>query len=667
MLPTLVIGLREGLEAALIVGIIAAFLRRQGRPDLLRWVAVGVAAALALCGLGGAALEVFSRDLPQRQQEGLETVIGALAVALVTYMIIWMRRHSRDLKGQLEGRAAGALSGASPAGRAMVVMAFLAVLREGVETVVFLLAAFNESGSGASAGSGALIGIAIAVALGYAIYRGGVRLNLSRVFRITGLVLVLVAAGLVVNALHTAHEAGWLDLGQSRTVDLSWLVDPGTVQASLLTGMLGLQPRPVLIEVVGWLLYLVPVGWYVARPARGPARHRWLSPAVAGLVTASAVAGVVLASPGGEAPVAGQVERLAANDAAAARHVTVTITAADGCTVDAPALRAGAVTFSIVNKDATAVSEVELLHGARIVGEKENVPPGFRGQFAVTVTQGSYTLYCPGAPVERRVIPAVGAARVSGGNLAALLKTGTRAYARWVDAQVAELLRATRALDAALHGRSLVAAQRAYIGARPFYEEIEPVAESFVAGTDSLDADIDSRAGDVPATRWRGFHRIEKALFQQRTLAGLAGYGDRLVSDVRRLQTLTTGLTFQPTELANGAQELLDEVAASKITGEEERYSHIDVLDIAYNVEGSEEAFAQLRPALRTIDGALSTTITRAFAALDKLVAQYRTDANPSGFRLFTALSPADKSALAAAVKAVQEPLSRVASKVAGR
>jgi high-affinity iron transporter len=258
MLPTFVIGLREGLEAALIVGIIAAFLRKQGRRDLLRWVFVGVGSATMLCVAVGITLDQLSQNLPQRQQEGLETVIGALAVGMVTYMVVWMRRHARELKGQLEGRAAGAMNGTSGAGRAMILMAFLAVLREGFETVVFLLAAFNESGSGSAAATGAVLGIVVAIGLGYGIYRGGVRLNLSKFFRATGLVLVLVAAGLVVNALRTAHEAGWLNAGQGGTVDLTWLVEPGSVQSSLLTGMLGVQSKPVFIEVVGWLVYLIP-------------------------------------------------------------------------------------------------------------------------------------------------------------------------------------------------------------------------------------------------------------------------------------------------------------------------------------------------------------------------------------------------------------------------
>ncbi len=293
MLPTFVIGLREGLEAALIVGIVAAFLAQRDRRDLLRWVFLGVAAAVLLCVAAGVALELVSRELPQRQQEGLETVIGAFAVAMVSYMVIWMRRHSRDLKGQLEGVAGSALAEGSA--WALVVMAFLAVIREGLETVVFLLAAFNESDSGQSAWIGAVLGILISVGLGWAVFRGGLRLNLSKFFRITGAVLVLVAAGLVVSALHTAHEAGWLNWGQQSTVDLSSLVRPGSVQSSILTGVLGLQPRPVLIELVAWLLYLIPMLLYVAwPPGKGPGRA--LQIRIAFAVTAvSAVAALALA------------------------------------------------------------------------------------------------------------------------------------------------------------------------------------------------------------------------------------------------------------------------------------------------------------------------------------------------------------------------------------
>ena len=267
MLPTFVIALREGVEASLIVGIVAAFLGRQGRPDALRWMWSGVALAVALCLAVGIGLRVLGQELPERQQEGLETVIALVAVATVSYMIVWMRHHARGIKRLLEGEAASALARGSVL--ALVGMAFFAVIREGLETAVFLLAVFQSTTDPAAAGAGALLGLAAAAVLGWLLYKGGVRLNLARFFRATGLVLVLVAA-----AAHTAHEAGWLNGLQGQAFDLRWLVAPGTVRAALLTSMLGLQPQPTVAEAAGWLLYAVPVALYVLWPQRQPGPGR---------------------------------------------------------------------------------------------------------------------------------------------------------------------------------------------------------------------------------------------------------------------------------------------------------------------------------------------------------------------------------------------------------
>jgi high-affinity iron transporter len=272
VLATLVIGLREGLEASLIVGIIAAFLRKHGRRDALRQVWIGVAAAVVLCLIIGVGLVVLAEELPQQAQEGMETVIGLFAVVMVTFMIVWMARHSRGMKKELEGAASDALRRGSAS--ALVAMAFLAVLREGFETSVFLVSVLQNSGSVALGGVGAVLGILIAVGIGYGIYRGGVRLNLGRFFKITGLVLVLVAAGLVMTAFHTAHEAGWVNFGQQQVTDLSWLVLPGTPVSSLVTGVLGIQPYPVLVEVVAWLVYLVGMLAYLLWPQGRTVRHQ---------------------------------------------------------------------------------------------------------------------------------------------------------------------------------------------------------------------------------------------------------------------------------------------------------------------------------------------------------------------------------------------------------
>lgn len=348
------------------------------------------------------------------------------------------------------------------------------------------------------------------------------------------------------------------------------------------------------------------------------------------------------------------------------RVANVTVTAAKGCTSDKTSFPAGGVTFKIKNQDATAVSEVELLSGERIVGEKENLPPGFSGSFAVNVDGGTYSLYCPGGTPEKSSVTVTGkAAGSSDETTSALLDTGAKQYAQYVDQQVGVLVTTSQALATALKGTDLTAAQKAYMKARPYYERIEPVAESFTVGKDDLDASIDARDGDVPAGQWTGFHRIEKGLFQDKSLTGLSTYGDKLVADTKRLQSLTNGLTYKPFELANGAQELLDEVSSSKITGEEERYSHIDLLDFQGNDEGAEQAFANLQPALQKIDPALTAKIQSSFTALDTLVDKYRTTSNPSGYQLYTSLTNSDKQQFAAAVKAVQEPLSQVASKVA--
>ncbi|MCB8881557.1 FTR1 family protein [Acidisoma cellulosilytica] len=291
MLATFVIGLREGLEAALIVGIIAAFLRNNGRSLTAMWA--GVALAIFLSILVGVGLDLVEQALPQAAQEGMESVIGAIAIFFVTGMIAWMNKHARSMKRELEAQAAEALSQTSAF--ALAGMAFLAVLKEGFETAVFLLATFSAAQSAVLAATGAVLGVALAVIIGWGIYVGGVKINLSRFFRITGGFLILVAAGLVITALRTSHEAGWLNAGQQMTVNLAWLVAPGTVQSALITGVLGIPTDPRLVEVLGWFAYLIPVALYVYWPqsrrpsARGAVQLRYTI-AVALLVLATGLA-----------------------------------------------------------------------------------------------------------------------------------------------------------------------------------------------------------------------------------------------------------------------------------------------------------------------------------------------------------------------------------------
>ncbi|GAA4829891.1 hypothetical protein GCM10023221_01650 [Luteimicrobium xylanilyticum] len=264
MLATFVIGLREGLEAALVVGILAAFLKRNGASMRPMWV--GVVAAVLLSIAVGVTLEVVSTSLPQRAQEGMEAVISAVAVVFVTSMIVWMGAHARGLKKELEAHAGDALR--DGAAWAMAGMAFLAIVKEGFETSVFLLATFQASTSVTAAVVGAVLGILVAVGLGAGLYHGGIRFNIGKFFQVTGVFLVFVAAGLVVTTLRTAHEAGWLTIGQGRTVDLTWLAPAGSIRAALLTGVLGIPTDPRVVEVLAWFLYLLPMLALVLWPAK---------------------------------------------------------------------------------------------------------------------------------------------------------------------------------------------------------------------------------------------------------------------------------------------------------------------------------------------------------------------------------------------------------------
>jgi len=250
------IGLREGLEVTLIVSIAAAFLRRRGQST--RPMFAGVAVAVLICIGAGVGLELLSTSLPQTQQEILETVIAVVAMVFVTSMIIWMNRNAGGLKGELEHQAQQAISRGGSL--ALVVMAFIAVLREGFEMSVFLLAAAqNSHGSRWWAVLGGVAGIAVSIAAGVGLYFGGLKLDLTRFFRVTGVFLVLIAAGFVLSALRTAHEAGLVTIGQQQVFNWSFWIPESSVHGALVTGLFGIPVDPRLIEVLGWLLYALPV------------------------------------------------------------------------------------------------------------------------------------------------------------------------------------------------------------------------------------------------------------------------------------------------------------------------------------------------------------------------------------------------------------------------
>jgi high-affinity iron transporter len=268
LIPFLIM-LREGIEAALIVGIIASYLSQTGRRSFIPAVVVGVLLAVAASLFAGAALQLIAAEFPQKQQEFFEGIVGAIAVCVLTGMVFWMRRASRSIKGELHASVDAAIAG-NVGGWALVGMVFLAVAREGLESVFFLLAIFQQSHTW-HAPVGALLGVILSAALGYGLYRGGLRLNLKRFFHYTGLFILIVAAGLLAGVLRKFHEAGVWNYAQTVVFDISETLPMDSPVGAVLSGLLGYQATPVIGEVVVYVVFLISSVYLFLRPAKQPA------------------------------------------------------------------------------------------------------------------------------------------------------------------------------------------------------------------------------------------------------------------------------------------------------------------------------------------------------------------------------------------------------------
>lgn len=275
MLVPFLIMLREGIEASLIVGIVASYLVKTNRRNWLFAVWAGVAIAVLLCAAAGLLLAIIGGDFPQKQQEFFEAVIGLVAVFMLTSMVFWMKKASRTISAGLRNEIDAALSETNHHhGIALVGLVFFAVAREGFESMVFLLATFQQS-SGLWAGAGAVLGLIGAAIVGFAIYWGGVKINLSHFFRWTAVFILIVAAGLLAGSVRALHEAGLWNSLQQVVFDWSHVLPMDSPFGTFLAGILGYQDMPTASEVIVYLAFLVvalPI-FFFGLPDL-PARHR---------------------------------------------------------------------------------------------------------------------------------------------------------------------------------------------------------------------------------------------------------------------------------------------------------------------------------------------------------------------------------------------------------
>jgi high-affinity iron transporter len=250
------IGLREGLEASLVVCILIAYLVKTDRRDALKPIWIGIVVAVLIAMGFGCALEFGSQEMTFQAQEALGGSLSILAVCLVTWMVFWMRRTARHLKSELHGKLDAALAMGTGA---LVATAFLAVGREGLETALFVWASVHAASDGTPRPLvGVGLGLATAVFLGWLFYRGALKINLAKFFTWTGAMLVVVAAGVLAYGFHDLQEADWLPGLTKLAFDISDTIPPDSWYGTLLKGVFNFQPDPTVLQITVWLLYLVP-------------------------------------------------------------------------------------------------------------------------------------------------------------------------------------------------------------------------------------------------------------------------------------------------------------------------------------------------------------------------------------------------------------------------
>ncbi len=263
-----VIALREGIEAALIVSILLAYLRQLGRADRSRVVWWGTALAVLVSVAVGTSIFVIGAEFEGTAEALFEGLVTLTAVGVLTWMIFWMRRQGSRIRAELHEKVDTALM---TGGAALSALAFFAVLREGIETALFLFAA--AEGTAVDAGGvsaqliGAALGLMLAITLGILLFRGAIRLNLRTFFRVTGLALIVIAAGLFAYGIHELQEAGWFPFLETTAFDVSASLPDDSGLGAILRGLLGYNADPTTLEVIAWSGYIVIVGALYLRPA----------------------------------------------------------------------------------------------------------------------------------------------------------------------------------------------------------------------------------------------------------------------------------------------------------------------------------------------------------------------------------------------------------------
>ncbi len=321
-------------------------------------------------------------------------------------------------------------------------------------------------------------------------------------------------------------------------------------------------------------------------------------------------------------------------------------------------VNAGKTQFLILNHSQKAL-EWEILKGVMVVEERENIAPGFSQKLTANLQPGDYEMTCGLLTNPKGKLTVKGAATADAAKSEALLSLGgaITEYKAYVTAETAALVTGTKAFTDAVKAGDIAKAKSLYASTRQHYERIEPIAELFSDLDGSIDAREDDYEQKAADPKFTGFHRLEKALFGDNSVKGMDTYADQLYTDVQDLQKRISELAFPPSKVVGGAAGLIEEVAATKISGEEDRYSHTDLWDFQANVDGAQKIVDLLRPQLQKNNAELLAKVDANFKKVDTILAKYRTK---DGFETYDKLTDADRNALKGPVTALAEDLAQL-------
>ncbi|MDG9706804.1 iron uptake transporter permease EfeU [Streptomyces sp. DH10] len=626
--PSFLIGLREGLEAGLIVSVLVATLVRADARSRLPQVWTGVLAAVALSMSFGAVLTFTAASLSTAAQEAFGGALSIMAVAFVTAMVFWMRRSARSLAGEIKEKVTGALTmGAG----VLVLTSFLAVGREGLETALFLWTTARAAHESAGPLTGAGIGLVLAAVLCWGLYRRVLSINLTRFFTATGAVLIVIAAGVLGYGLRDLQEGGVLPGGTAYAVDLSGSVDAGSWYSTLLQGVLNLTPTMTWLQVAGCVGYLGVVMTLFVRgvrggapspspspsptPTREPARHSpaWLIPvAVVALPVVLAGLVVALARP---KPAGGETVAVSAKDCG------------QGFTAPEP----GRQTFQMRNTG-DQTSEVYLIDPATnaVYGEIEGLAPGTTRDLVATVAGGTYAWRCvptDGKAVTSKPVRVGGAAGagavvpVSARDLAGPL----RAYEAYVNRGLVTLVTETRKLGDDIRAGHLGAARADWLTAHRTYASLGAAYGTFEDFDQKINGRPDGLPGGVHDKDFTGFHRIEYGLWHGQSAGELEGPARQLAADSAGLRKAFPHQDFDASDLPLRAHEILENTLQFELTGDTDQGSGTGLATADANLSGTRELLTVLRPLLITRAPHLLPTVDADIARLRTLLdAQHR-------------------------------------------